>query len=166
MTVFGDDRVTWVTAEPGRLEFEVEHMASVAPDMTWNPDLSAWIGPVPKWPFARPEPAGLANVFGETLFVARVQCSHAHPIAPPQIFPQEPFVDPAVRGLHDWHVNGDGSICLFQNPRVPAADLVVKVAGWYVEYRLMELGRITTMTTNGIVNDPVLDELIAQDVQP
>jgi hypothetical protein len=71
-----------------------------------------------------------------------------------------------VRTQHDWHVNGDGTVCLFQSASDwtggdTAADLVVKSAGWFLEYLLMEAGLIERMTANGIVSDPVHDHLFA-----
>jgi hypothetical protein len=69
------------------------------------------------------------------------------------------------RTQQDWHVNGDGSLCLLQeaqdwSPTGTAADLVVKAAGWFLEYLLMEQGRIPAMTTNGIATDDSLDALL------
>ncbi len=41
-----------------------------------------------------------------------------------------------------------------------AADLVVKAAGWFIEFLLMEDGRIEKMTPNGMAVDDSLDHLL------
>jgi len=69
------------------------------------------------------------------------------------------------RTVHDWHLNGDGSLCLLRtvdlwNGRETAADLVVKASGWFIEYMLMERGLIEAMTENGIHSNKSLDALI------
>jgi hypothetical protein len=42
-----------------------------------------------------------------------------------------------------------------------AADLVVKAAGWFLEYLLMDAGLIEHMSENGIANDDLLDHFFS-----
>jgi hypothetical protein len=100
----------------------------------------------------------------------RVQYLPAYPMVPPVLYPLDPQVDFGVWTLHDWHVNGDGSLCLLQRAsdwtgRSPAADLVVKAAGWFLEYLLLERKVRSSMTECGIVHDDSLDELFTTTVQ-
>ena len=79
--------------------------------------------------------------------------------------PLDPQPDPMVRTQHAWHVNGDGTLCLLQTASDwdgtgTAAELVLKAAGWFLEYLLMEAGRIEQMSTAGIVNDDSWDDLL------
>jgi hypothetical protein len=95
---------------------------------------------------------------------------HAYPMVPPSIWPLDPAPPVAEWTMHDWHVNGDGSLCLLQadslwSPRDSLVDLLLKAAGWRVEYALMKAGMLTAMTTNGIVSDPGMDGLVASAAQ-
>jgi hypothetical protein len=163
--------VRWMDAEPRRLEQELEAMAAFAPDLQWidlSPELAAggWEGEIPKWPFERdrPEP-GLDRLVPVRLSV-RVELKQSFPAAAPRLWPLlEPPPDPLYRTQTTWHINGDGSLCLMQaadmwTGRDPAADLVAKAAGWFIEYQLMEAELVEAMTINGICSDPSLDDLI------
>jgi len=159
--------VSWLDAEPQQLAREKNAMAQVAPELAWVDDDPAggWAGVVPPWPFARPQPEQLEEFLDGRRLRIRVEYSQAHPMVEPTVRPIEPEPDPMYRTQQDWHVNGDGSLCLLQqardwSPTDTAADLVVKAAGWFLEYLLMEQGRITAMTTRGIVTDDSLDELL------
>jgi hypothetical protein len=60
---------------------------------------------------------------------------------------------------------GDGSLCLLQDDaawtgRDSVVDLLLKAAGWRVEYALMRAGVIEAMTLRGIVDDDQLDHLV------
>ncbi|WP_142926661.1 hypothetical protein [Mycobacterium marinum] len=44
--------------------------------------------------------------------------------------------------------------------RATLVDVLLKAAGWRIEYALMKAGLIDTMTINGIVTDTALDEMI------
>ncbi|GAA3438278.1 hypothetical protein GCM10018954_078940 [Kutzneria kofuensis] len=46
--------------------------------------------------------------------------------------------------------------------RESVVELLLKAAGWRIEYALMTCGAIESMSLNGIVADPHLDELITQ----
>jgi hypothetical protein len=95
-----------------------------------------------------------------------VRCGQAYPAVPPHIYPLDPEPELVERTQQRWHVNGDGTLCLFQseavwNPRATLGDVLLKAAGWRIEYALMKGGFIEAMTISGIVNDPSLDELIS-----
>jgi len=165
--------IAWFEAEPARLEGEKEAMGELAPDLVWlepGEDLRAggWEGDVPVWPFARdaPEP-GLSRLLAGRRLRVRVQYPESFPAVEPKIWPLlDPLPDPAHRTLHTWHINGDGSLCLLQTADLwtgsdPAAELVVKASGWFIEYLLMEAGVIEAMTLTGLSADESRDELIS-----
>jgi hypothetical protein len=163
--------VRWMDAEPRRLEQELEAMAAFAPDLEWidlSPELPAggWEGEIPKWPLERDRPdPGLDRLVPVPLSL-RVALKQSFPASPPKLWPLlDPLPDPIYRTQTDWHINGDGSLCLLQaadtwTGRDPAAELVAKAAGWFVEYRLMEEELVEAMTINGICSDPSRDDLI------
>jgi len=143
-------------------------MASVSPDLAWDEKELAWTGPVPSWPFDRPCPSTLDVFLAGRRLIVRVEYSQAFPMVAPRIVPVDPQPDPMVRTQHAWHVNGDGTLCLLQaasdwDGTGTAADLVPKAAGWFLEYLLMEMGRIEQMSTSGIVNDATWDHLFTGD---
>jgi hypothetical protein len=47
------------------------------------------------------------------------------------------------------------------NPTDTAADLIVKAAGWYLEFQLMSRGIVRAMSERGIVHDNSLDHLLS-----
>jgi len=54
------------------------------------------------------------------------------PAAPPRILPQDPDPEIAERTQHRWHVNGDGTLCVFQdealwNTRATLSDVLVNL---------------------------------------
>jgi hypothetical protein len=62
-------------------------------------------------------------------------------------------------------VLGDGGLCLLRETldwtaSEPAAELVRKAAGWFLEFLLLRDGLIEEMTADGIVNDDCLDHLL------
>lgn len=158
---------TWWEQEPGLLERECAAMAALAPDLEWHPEGAGhWKGPVPPWPFDRAAPDGLDNLLAGRRLLVRVVYGHAFPVAPPSLWALDPEPELVHRLDHAWHVNGDGSLCLLRSPaawsgREPAAELVAKAAGWFVEYLLFSGGQITTMTSTGIGADTSLDALIS-----
>lgn len=161
-------RLAWFDAEPGAFEREKRAMPRVAPDLEWNPDLPAggWHGAVPIWPFDRPVPPELDAFLGADRLIVQVEYSQAHPMVPPSVHPLDPEPSWLVRTQHTWHVNGDGSLCLMQaaddwNPTDTAADLIVKAAGWYLEFQLMSRGIVRAMSERGIVHDNSLDHLLS-----
>ena len=140
-------------------------MQNIAPDMIWDSVTLCWDGVLPIWPFARPKPPELHDFLHGRQFRAQVQYSPAFPMVAPSIVPIDPDPDVHTRSRHDWHVNGDGSLCLLQSASDwdgtgSAADLVPKAAGWFLEYLLMERGAVTSMTEAGIAVDDQLDHLM------
>ncbi|MEU8422131.1 hypothetical protein AB0C15_14775 [Micromonospora sp. NPDC048835] len=92
---------------------------------------------------------------------------HAYPMVPPAIFPLDPEPPVSARTDQRWHVMGDGSLCLFQDDatwtgRDSLVELLLKAAGWRVEFELMSRGVIEAMTINGIVEDSHFDRLLAE----
>lgn len=160
-------RLRWFDAEPARLAAEQAAMAAVAPELAWSDTTpgGGWEGLAPVWPFPRPRPGGLDGFLAGRRLRLRVACSQAHPMAAPKLWPLDPEPEIAQRTVHDWHVNGDGSLCLLRTAAAwtgaeLAAELVVKAAGWFLEFLLMQAGVIRAMTTGGIVNSDELDELL------
>jgi hypothetical protein len=162
-------RESWIEAEPARAEKERAAMASVAPELTWIEDEAAggWEGLVPVWPFDRPRPEGLDELLEGRRLRVRVRYSQAFPSVEPKLEPLDPEPPVVRRTVHDWHLNGDGTLCLLRTAdlwtgRETAADLVVKASGWFIEYLLMESGAIESMTESGIHSDDSLDKVIAE----
>lgn len=156
-------RISWVDAEPRRLEIERAAMPSVASGLTWTG--AGWAGTAPLWPFTRPAPPKLTAYVGGRQLTMEIAYPEAFPMVPPRFVPIDPEPDIRVRSMHAWHVNGDGSLCLFQSahawdPACTAADLIPKASGWFLEYLLLEDGRIEQMTVNGIVNDDNVDHVL------
>ncbi len=156
------DPIAWWDADPARFAWELDNMDAAAPDLVWDHQLGGWIGHAPIWPFPRPASPGLETfTAGKRLHLALVPTS-AHPATPPKAWPldPEPTIDQCTR--HRWHVNGDGSLCLFQRAvdwtgEEPCAEIAVKASGWFLEYLLVERGCVEAMTENGIVIDQVRD---------
>jgi hypothetical protein len=91
----------------------------------------------------------------------------SYPMVPPNLFPREPEPPVLLRTQHRWHLNGDGSLCLLRVPelwtgREPVTDLLLKAAGWRIEYELMKANLIDRMSENGIVTDPTYDHLVEE----
>jgi len=175
----GEDRpaVPWYADDPARLLAEQEAVHSLAPDLEWTttfPEGSSaaflgsggWQGRLPLWPFDRPAPEGLRNWLHQGMAVV-IACSPAHPVAIPRIWPIDPEPDPEYRSRHDWHLNGDGTLCLFLlttawTGRALVSELIFKAAGWFLEYRLMmEDPEVDVMTSAGIASSDEFDERLA-----
>lgn len=165
--------IPWWEAEPETLVREIEAMSVVAPSMRWADELpeKGWEGEVPLWPFQRPAPADLEELVGGQRLNLLIAYTPAHPIVAPCFYPLSPETDPNMWTLHTWHLNGDGSLCLFQDattwtPEATAADLISKAASWFLQFVLVSRGFLNTMTECGIVNDDALDHLFAIDRAP
>ncbi|TYC22674.1 hypothetical protein FXF52_19350 [Micromonospora sp. MP36] len=160
--------VTWWQCEPRRLKRDQEEVRQRFPDLEWqNEGAGGWIGHLPRWPFARPEPPGLVKAIGERGLLVAVVYGHAYPMVPPAIFPDDPQPPLIARTDQRWHVMGDGSLCLLQDDatwtgRDSVVELLLKAAGWRVEFELMRRGLIGAMTIDGIVDDDQLDHLLGQ----
>ena len=149
-------------------------MAAVAPGMAWREDLlwpdgrpaRGWVGTVPRWAADREKPAGVDELLDGRQLELTILYPEAFPAVPPALFPVDPEVPLDRRTLHQWHVNGNGSLCLMQAAddwqlTDTAADLLRKAAGWFIEYLLVEAGEIDAMTLAGIFNSSELDEILA-----
>lgn len=154
-------------AEPERLAYERREMAHIAPEMRWVEldGAGGWDGYAPSWPFEREAPAALDAFLDGQRLKLRVAYSQAYPAVPPAIIPLDPLPPLERRLLHEWHLNGDGSICVLQSVdhwsgREAAAQLVVKAAGWFIEYLLGDREIQEQMSENGIAADPSLDYLL------
>lgn len=148
-------------------------MKAAAPELVWlvSSASGGWRGTVPLWPFSRPRPTGLLEFLGGQPLEVRVICGHAFPMVEPSVRPLS--LEPPFRALGwtSWHVAPGGTLCLLQesalwDPSSAAADLVPKISGWYVEFRLMTAGHIGAMTEYGIAEDDSLDGLLADLGRP
>lgn len=155
--------VHWDEAEPGRLAADLAGLAEVAPGLVYDAHARTWRGRLPRWPFARPEPAGLALLVPQGL-LAEVRPSPAHPLEQPAVYPLDTDVAAWHRLDQRWHVAGDGRLCLSQGPLAwepedPLADVVLKAAGWRCELALLRARVVAAMSIDGIVDDPSRDRL-------
>lgn len=171
--------VLWPDAEPTRLARDVAEVQAFVPDLVYTaPRLDAdgvpehhgaWRGVLPTWPFDRPEPLGLSGLVPTGLnFVMLYQA--AHPMVPPRIYPVDPKPEISEHTQHRWHVAPGGSLCLLQRvgmwaPEASITDLLLKAAGWRIEYALLKAGAIESMTEHGIVTDAALDGLITDTAE-
>lgn len=171
-----DTAVLWMEDEPERLERDRREVEHFAPDLTYVEPRTdgflhgGWIGRLPLWPFDRPEPEGLRELLGDAGAEVAVVFSAAHPMIAPTVYPirPEPAIEERTQAI--WHVAPDGSLCLLQNqgqwrPEASVTDLLLKAAGWLVEYALMKAEAIDKMTECGIVTDDSLDGLVLPSVQ-
>ncbi|MFJ7212839.1 hypothetical protein [Amycolatopsis sp. NPDC098790] len=163
--------MTWWACEPRRLARDQSEVTTRFPDLTWIPDgPGRWEGRLPPWPFDRPEPARLRELIGDAGMPVTVNYGHAYPMVPPAIYPLDPAPEPIEYTQARFHVMGDGSLCLLQDAaawtgRDSIVDLLLKAAGWRVEYALLRADVIEAMTVNGIVTDASQDHLIAQALE-
>jgi hypothetical protein len=160
---------SWTVAEVGRVEYEKESMAARAPDMRWVEELIyhgrravGWRGSAPDWAADRGKPTGVDALLAGRRLELLLFYPEAFPMVPPALVPLDPEVPMGRRTLSRWHVLGDGSLCLIQaaedwQPEHTAADLVRKASGWFIEYLLLEAGRIDRMTERGLFEDTSLD---------
>ena len=167
--------VYWTDADPERLARDLADVRAFAPDLAFetppggNPEVEhhgVWTGVLPVWPFDRTKPAGLDELVSSGLRV-QVECSAAHPVVPPAVFPLHPLPELAERSQHIWHVAPDGRLCLMQTigawrPSDAISDLLEKACAWRIEYALMKAGVVESMTVDGIVSDGTWDALITQ----
>jgi len=173
MTSSGDKPILWLDTDPERLERDRAEIAEFAPEMSFIDPQShpqthgEWNGPIPVWPFERDEPPGLIHLLGDSAFEVSMIYPSAYPMTPPRFFPRNVVPEPEEHSQSKWHVSPDGFLCLLQStggwtPEASPTELIAKAAGWRIEYALMKAGARDSMTTNGIVSDPCLDQLIAE----
>ncbi|MFE2541002.1 hypothetical protein [Actinacidiphila glaucinigra] len=164
----GRTPITWWACEPRRLERDQNEITTRFPDLTWNSEgAGTWYGTLPRWPFDRSEPAQLVHWIGDKGLFLRLEYSQAYPMVAPRLVPLDPLPELLEWTQHRWHVNGDGSLCLLREDAVwtgreSVADLLLKAAGWRVEYALMKHEAIEQMSANGIVSDDRFDRFLAQ----
>jgi len=170
--------VFWTASDPNRLARDLVEVAAFAPGLTFegppgsDPDYvhqGVWTGTLPIWPFDRPRPERLDDLVPAGLTCA-VCYSAAHPMVPPHIVPLDPEPEILERSQHIWHIAPRGDLCLLQtvgdwDPSASIVELLLKASAWRIEYALMKAGVVDSMTTNGIVDDPSHDDLIAQAVE-
>lgn len=167
--------LSWPDAEPEILKRDLVDISTFAPDLAYQPPEMVrgqvvhhgrWVGRLPVWPFDRPRPERLEEFVPEGASVV-MSYSAAHPVVPPRITVIDPQPELEERTQHRWHVAPGGSLCLLQTggdwtPETSLVELLLKAAGWRIEYALMKAGVVESMTTNGIVSDPTRDHLIAE----
>lgn len=165
----------WPDAEPAILERDLAEISRFAPDLVYEPPEMVrgqvvhhgqWSGRLPLWPFDRPEPDGFRQLVPKGASVV-MSYSAAHPMLPPRITVRDPEPELEERTQHKWHVAPGGSLCLLQTdgdwtPETSPVELLMKAAGWRIEYALMKAGLVESMSTNGIVSDPTRDRFIAE----
>ncbi|EDY55718.1 MULTISPECIES: hypothetical protein [Streptomyces] len=163
---------SWWASEPRRLHRDREEIAAHFPGLAWSEEgAGSWEGTLPRWPFDRPEPAHLTSWIGEEGLRLRVEYSQAYPMVAPRLVPLDPLPKPYEWTQTRWHVNGDATLCLLREAalwtgRDSIVDLLLKAAGWRVEYALMKHNKIERMSDNGIVDDDRFDRLLTQPPAP
>ncbi len=160
--------ITWWKAEPRRLERDQSEITARFSGLVWNSDgAGTWTGVLPCWPFDRPQPPNLSAWVGEEGLRLTVAYNQAYPMVEPALHPLDPLPPPQEWTQTRWHVNGDGTLCLLQEHawwtgRDSLIDLLLKAAGWRLEYALMRHGIIQEMSRCGIVSDNRHDHLFSQ----
>lgn len=170
MTIPENDRITWWAAEPELQAAEHAAITTSFPGLKWvGTSAGSWVGELQPWPFERPAPEDLSFLLGEAPFTITVKYGHAFPASPPAVFvtPTPPI---ELRSFTDYHVLGDGSLCLLRDADQwttlsQTTDLILKAAGWRIEYALFQLGKINKLTESGIVVDTSFDPLITATIE-
>ena len=156
----------WWQFDEARLEREQREVLEAFPDLEWlDIGPGGWEGELPIWPFERARPTGL--LMAQAGLRIRLEYPESYPMSPPAIVPLDPSPGFEKRTLHKWHVNGDGSLCLLQTAslwdgRHTARDLLLKAAGWRIEFELVGAEMLESMTVNGIVTDSSVDSTVSQ----
>jgi hypothetical protein len=158
----------WRESEPRRFERDRREIAERFPELLWfDAGAGGWRGRLPVWPFTRPSPPGLEALTSGLGLEVELRYFESYPMTPPLIYPLDPEPELMLRTQHRWHLSGDGSLCQLISAgqwsgRESVIDLLLKAASWRVEYALMRKEVLKAMSENGIVDDPVHDELIAK----
>ncbi|WNV74445.1 hypothetical protein [Geodermatophilus sp. DSM 44513] len=160
--------IAWWQVEPTRLARDQREIEARFPNLTLTLEGQGhWLGVLPMWPFNRPEPPDLSDLLHGTGLKIQLSYSAAYPMVSPYVLPLDP--EPLFEELTQtrWHVLGNRALCLFQtqadwDPNSSVIDLLLKAAGWRIEYALLKSGVRTDMTMAGIVYDDSLDDLIAE----
>ncbi|MGJ9372560.1 hypothetical protein [Nesterenkonia sp. CF4.4] len=157
----------WWLYDENRLEADVAEITTHFPDLepfSEEGPGGGWFGRLPLWPFHRPAPVDFSDDTAGLGIVLAFPPSY--PMAMPRILPIDPEPEFMERTQHRWHVNGDGSLCLLQAQRAwtgreTVTDLLLKAAGWRLEYQLVREGVYPGMSATGIVTDTSRDGAIA-----
>ncbi|MFD9669959.1 hypothetical protein ACFWAY_51900 [Rhodococcus sp. NPDC059968] len=172
--------IVWSVAEPGRLERDLEEVRALVPGVEYVSandgsdgalaHHGACLGVLPMWPFDRLEPGHLTDLLGGSGLGFILLYPAAYPMVPPAIHPTNLEPEIIEQTQSRWHVAPGGALCLLQSegawlPEASVAELLLKAAGWRIEYALMKAGVLTQMTTSGIVSDDSIDHLIPQAVE-
>lgn len=173
--------ITWIEAEPARLERDQQDVAAFEPSLKYiEPGTSVgdlvvahggWAGTLPLWPFDRPAPEGLEALIGGRGLDFVLVYPAAYPMVHPEIRPLTPQPEMIERTQATWHVLPNGGLCLLQSegswlPEASIVELLLKAAGWRVEYALMKAGAIEKMALSGIVSDDSYDNLATATANP
>lgn len=161
------DPVPWFAQDPRRLRRDREEVQRFAPDLkVVEPSLEGpcggWSGRLPLWPFDREAPDGLASRFPDGGLLVEIRYVPAYPMLPPEIFPVDPEPELHERSQAVWHVLPHGALCLLQStgqwqPEASLTELLLKAAGWHLEYSLVKREVLPRMSENGIVSDGASD---------
>ena len=165
----------WLQLDPERLERDRAEIEAFAPNLTYaEPGIDeetglvfhgGWGGALPLWPFDRAEPPGLQDVTEGRGLNAVIAYPASYPMIAPRVHPIDPKPEAFEISQQVWHVAPGRTLCLLQSdgdwtPESSIVDLLLKAAGWRIEYALMKAKRIERMTISGIVDDPALDHLM------
>lgn len=159
---------SWWESDPERLTRDRREIPERLPDLRFvRENAGSWHGRLPDWPFDRPRPDGLDGVTGGAGLALDMYYPQSYPIVCPSIVPRDPDPDVLLRAQHKWHLNGDGSLCLLRSTelwtgRESVTELLLKAAGWRIEYELVRAELVDAMSENGIVTDPSYDHLIKE----
>lgn len=167
--------ISWAEAEPARLERDQRDVAAFDPGLQYlEPGTSlgdisclhgGWYGTLPLWPFDRPAPDGLETLTANRGLEFALTYPAAYPMVHPEIRPLAPEPEMVERTQATWHVLPEGGLCLLQSegawlPEASLVELLLKAAGWRVEYALMKAHVIEKMALSGIVSDASYDHLV------
>lgn len=163
--------VPWFDQDPARLQRDKDDIGAFAPSLNFiEPDAEleegGWKGTLPLWPFDREAPKGVDVLIPQGLEVV-IEYTSAYPMVAPNVHPVNPVPELSERSQSDWHVLPHGPLCLFQSagqwrPEASLAEVLLKAAGWHLEYYLMKQEVIPRMTVSGIVSSPELDHLLTE----
>lgn len=161
------DPVPWFAQDSERLRRDRAEVQRFAPDLnavepTPEDASGGWSGRLPLWPFDRNAPDGLASRFPAGGLLVDVRYVPAYPMLPPEIFPVYPEPELYERSQAVWHVLPHGALCLLQSagqwqPEASLTELLLKAAGWHLEYSLMKRDLLDRMSESGIVSDGSYD---------
>jgi hypothetical protein len=167
--------ISWCDAEPARFQRDKAEVEALFPDLIFVPPGGShadvllphggWYGVLPIWPFERPQPDGVEGLVDGTGLEFVLEYPAAYPMIPPTIQPLSPEPEIGERTQATWHVLPAGGLCLLQTtgawiPEASITDLLLKAAGWRIEYALMKARTIEKMSEAGIVSDDSSDHLL------